>query len=95
MNEAELESFVSTLSSLPAEEWQKRLTALRRLVNSIPDYSTTASSAVAAASTDDDDDGNVGPSAVAARATPSSSSSSDDNNQIAVPWYRSSASVRW
>ncbi len=94
MNEAELESFVSTLSSLPAEEWQKRLTALRRLVNSIPDYSTTASSAVAAASTDDDDDGNVGPSAVAARATPSSSSSSDDNNQIAVPWYRSSASVR-
>ena len=98
MNEAELESFVSTLSSLPAEEWQKRLTALRRLVDSIPDYSATESSSSSSPSSadDDDDDGNVGPSAVAAaRATPSSSSSSDDNNRIVVvPWYRSSASVR-
>jgi hypothetical protein len=99
VNEAELESFVVALSSLPAEEWQKRLTALRRLVNSIPDYSSSSSD-------DGVDDVDVGSTVFPVRGespsiTPSSSDGRDNSNnnhgdeRIAiVPWYRSSTSVR-
>ena len=40
-HDADLESFINAISSLPAEEWQKRILALKKLVDSIPDYSAT------------------------------------------------------
>mmetsp|Transcript_19982 Transcript_19982/g.43448 ORF Transcript_19982/g.43448 Transcript_19982/m.43448 type:complete len:86 (+) Transcript_19982:163-420(+) len=41
VDESDLAAFIGTLSSLPVEEWQKRIAALKELVESIPDYSTT------------------------------------------------------
>jgi len=41
INDIPLQTFIEQLSTLRAEDWQKRVTALRTLVNSIPDYSTT------------------------------------------------------
>ena len=41
INDIPLQTFIEQLSTLRAEDWQKRVNALRTLVNSIPDYSTT------------------------------------------------------
>ena len=41
INDIPLQTFIEQLSVLRAEDWQKRVNALRTLVNSIPDYSTT------------------------------------------------------
>ena len=43
VNEGELSSFIGTLSSLSPDQWKERVVALRLLVESIPDYSTTPS----------------------------------------------------
>eukprot|EP00571_Detonula_confervacea_P005528 CAMPEP_0172318352 /NCGR_PEP_ID=MMETSP1058-20130122/34672_1 /TAXON_ID=83371 /ORGANISM="Detonula confervacea, Strain CCMP 353" /LENGTH=689 /DNA_ID=CAMNT_0013033177 /DNA_START=195 /DNA_END=2264 /DNA_ORIENTATION=- len=86
VDEATLTSFVQTLSALPVEEWRKRIDALKELVDSIPDYSTTPL----------DENGERANDGVAPM-TPSSSSQPHRNNgnknQI-IPWYRSSKSLR-
>ncbi|KAL3768019.1 hypothetical protein ACHAWU_005477 [Discostella pseudostelligera] len=57
--DADLESFINAISNLPAEEWQKRIFALKKLVNSIPDYSTTTTNDYNDNNDDDNDAVNV------------------------------------
>ncbi|KAL7528583.1 hypothetical protein ACHAWF_003740 [Thalassiosira exigua] len=91
VDEADLASFAETLSSLPTEEWRRRVAALRTLVDSVPDYATTPP----------DDDGRPRNDDDVAR-TPSSSrdggvvvgSALGNPHHKTVPWYRSSKSVR-
>ena len=82
INDDDLNIFIDVLSSLPAEEWQKRIVALKRLINSIPDYSTT---------TTNDDDAVV---IVVAPMTPGNGDGNNQQHAQLIPWYRSSTSVR-
>ncbi len=79
-HDAHLESFINSLSSLPTEEWQKRVFALNQLVESIPDYSTTENEHVNKSKNNDDDDDNY--------------NNADGLGRKSIPWYRSSISVR-
>ena len=83
VNEAALSNFVDTLSALPAEEWRGRIVAFRRLVESIPDYSTTPL----------DDNGEI---INDSSSVPNNNDTNGNNNknQTSLPWYRSSKSVR-
>ena len=83
VNEAALSNFVDTLSALPAEEWRGRIVAFRRLVESIPDYSTTPL----------DDSGEI---INDSSSVPNNNDTNgnNDKNQTSLPWYRSSKSVR-
>jgi len=44
VDDGPIDHFIRTLSSLSAEEWQRRIESLQTLLNSTPDYSTTYSS---------------------------------------------------
>ncbi|KAL7541890.1 hypothetical protein ACHAXR_011335 [Thalassiosira sp. AJA248-18] len=86
VDEADLATFVATLTSLPAEEWKGRIAALKRLVDSIPDYSTSLSE-----NESGNDNGGAAPM------TPSSQQPNGSNGNRTkknIPWYRSSKSVR-
>lgn len=88
VDDADLTDFVETLSTLRAEDWQKRIAAAKVLVGSIPDYSTTP-----LIINENNGDNNGGATAAAAYdngGTPSKGS----RNQTIIPWYRSSKSVR-
>ena len=79
VEESDLQSFIATLSQLPADQWQKRITVLKDLVDSIPDYSTTP------LLSDDEKQQQQG----------SNSNSNSNNSRVAIiAWYRSSKSVR-
>ena len=79
VDESDLQSFIATLSQLPADQWQKRITVLKDLVDSIPDYSTTP------LLSDDEKQQQQG----------SNSNSNSNNSRVAIiAWYRSSKSVR-
>mmetsp|Transcript_29172 Transcript_29172/g.61937 ORF Transcript_29172/g.61937 Transcript_29172/m.61937 type:complete len:691 (+) Transcript_29172:146-2218(+) len=78
VDESDLAAFIETLSALPVEEWQKRIAALKKLVDSTPDYSTTPAP----------EDGEVANGGAPAAATP------NGNKNQTIPWYRSSKSVR-
>ncbi|KAL7437780.1 hypothetical protein ACHAXH_008822 [Discostella pseudostelligera] len=78
-NDADLESFINAISNLPAEEWQKRIFALKSLVDSIPDYSTTATNSEHCNDDNNNDDDN---------------DAAVNGQRRSIPWYRSSVSVR-
>ena len=86
VDEGDLERFVEAVSSLRAEEWQKRVAALRELVDAVPDYSSSPQT----------ERGEVD-----ATATPSSRPSNGGggagggpHKPRTIPWYRSSKAVR-
>lgn len=81
VDESDLTSFVHSLYALPVEEWRKRIDALKHLVDSIPDYSTTPL-----------DENDVGPMTPSSQ--PRSRSNNGNRTQITIPWYRSSKSLR-
>eukprot|EP00578_Thalassiosira_sp_NH16_P011911 CAMPEP_0181106828 /NCGR_PEP_ID=MMETSP1071-20121207/16737_1 /TAXON_ID=35127 /ORGANISM="Thalassiosira sp., Strain NH16" /LENGTH=694 /DNA_ID=CAMNT_0023190255 /DNA_START=38 /DNA_END=2122 /DNA_ORIENTATION=+ len=83
VEETDLSSFVEVLSTLPAEEWRGRIVALKDLVNSIPDYSTTPPpppSSIDGEGANDEAAGN--------------GMTNGNNEHKTTPWYRSSKSVR-
>eukprot|EP00986_Skeletonema_menzelii_P002930 scaffold848_cov153-Skeletonema_menzelii.AAC.11 len=90
VDDGPIDSFIRTLSSLSAEEWQRRIEALKTLVNSTPDYSTTCN-----------DDGSHSDPSLTPCSQPhhgltnsNSANQSNNNNNVIIPWYRSSKSVR-
>ena len=99
VDDGPIDTFIRTLSSLPAEEWQRRIGALQKLISSTPDYSTTYNP-----NNGDNGDGNGGTqqhdiNAAVAAMTPSSrphkfNSSNNNSNNTVIPWYHSSKSVR-
>ncbi|KAL7452472.1 hypothetical protein ACHAWC_004196 [Mediolabrus comicus] len=105
VDDGPIDTFIRTLSSLPAEEWQRRIGALQKLISSTPDYSTTYNP-----NNGDNGDGNGGTqqhdiNAAVAAMTPSSrphkfnsssnsNSNNSNNNNTVIPWYHSSKSVR-
>ena len=88
VDDGPIDTFIRKLSSLSAEEWQRRIEALKTLVNSTPDYSTTC----------DDDGSHVDPSLTPCsqpqRRSNNNTSAANQSNATIIPWYRSSKSVR-